>query len=302
MKISSPLIEGAEAFVVDRIPSQDVQAWYSQIGIDVKPYFKNTDTVYIAECVQSGYRFYAPRELMGQGSFYKQLSDAQGEKYYPKARWEHLKALQYFKSNDKVLEIGPGHLAFAQLLKESGVTDITGLEINPTSFNLAESLGVNLLDQTVAEHAEEIQQQYDVVCSFQVLEHVYDVGEFIKACTILLKPGGTLIIAVPNNDSFIQGENLAFNAPPHHMGLWTERVLVGLTNYFPLTFRTLWREPLRTTEVNRWMHWKEQGLVSSRFMRVVLYRFGLRYLVIGVVKLFRKNMRGQSMLAIFCKK
>lgn len=301
MKLKSPLIPDANARVISRISSEKIVAWYHKTGIDVTEYFENIPEVLVAECELSGFRFYAPEEAMGQGEFYQRLSDSRGSEYYPAARWEHKQALHYFKPDNKVLEIGPGHLAFARLLKEAGVTNITGLEINPTSFDLAKKLGVTLLNESVTDHTVGHEGAYDVVCSFQVLEHVYDVHSYLDACARLLKPGGTLIVAVPNNDSFIQGEELAYNAPPHHMGLWSESVLTSLPKYFPLSFKKLWREPLRKEEASRWMHWKEKGLIRSRVMRVLLYRLRLRHIIIFFIQLFRKRFRGQSMLAIFTK-
>ncbi len=43
-------------------------------------------------------------------------------------------------------------------------------------------------------------EQYDVVCSFGVVEHFEDTSGALKAAAIFLKPGGLLITPAPNHN------------------------------------------------------------------------------------------------------
>ena len=45
-------------------------------------------------------------------------------------------------------------------------------------------------------------QRFDLIILFHVLEHLSDPVEVIKRCADLLKPGGTLVVSVPNFDSW----------------------------------------------------------------------------------------------------
>ena len=82
-------------------------------------------------------------------------------------------------------------------------------------------------------HAENNAGKYDIVCLFQVLEHLTELTNFIQAIHKCLKPGGKFCIAVPNNDGFVSyTPNYTFNLPPHHTILWTERSLRFLANKF----------------------------------------------------------------------
>lgn len=78
---------------------------------------------------------------------------------------------------------------------------------------------------------------FDTVCAFQVLEHVYDVRGFMTDLSALVKPGGRLIIAVPNNEPYIRRFNPynAWNCPPHHVGLWNRASLEAMGRLFGLT-------------------------------------------------------------------
>ena len=81
------------------------------------------------------------------------------------------------------------------------------------------------------EHAE----FYDVVCSFQVLEHIDDTRRFIYDSLRCLKPGGRLIQSVPNEGSFLgcQSNNI-LNMPPHHATRWTTNALSYVAKMFNL--------------------------------------------------------------------
>jgi SAM-dependent methyltransferase len=75
-----------------------------------------------------------------------------------------------------------------------------------------------------------------VVCSFQVLEHIYDVKSFLEASLHVLKPKGKLIIGVPNNEPYFLGYDkyATLNLPPHHMGLWNKSVFEKVAPLFNL--------------------------------------------------------------------
>ena len=73
----------------------------------------------------------------------------------------------------------------------------------------------------IEDHADQRPGHYDAVTSFQVLEHVTEPASFLRACVKALRPGGRLLLGVPNNDSFLGLlEDNWLNMPPHHMSLW----------------------------------------------------------------------------------
>lgn len=179
------------------------------------------------ECKDCDLRFYDPPITGGYG-FYGQLQ--QFWWYYKKEKPEFDYAKSYINTNDRVLEIGCGEGYFGELIKEC---DYTGLD--PYSQNS------KVIKQNIHEH----QGIYDVVCGFQVLEHVTDTGEFIKSALRCLKTNGLLILSVPNEDSFLgKIEGWSLNYPPHHVTRFTEQCLKNIANLFNLTFEDLKREPM----------------------------------------------------------
>jgi SAM-dependent methyltransferase len=54
----------------------------------------------------------------------------------------------------------------------------------------------------------------DVVVNFQVIEHLWDQGQFVGECLRALRPGGVLLISTPNRITFSPGRDTPIN--PFH--------------------------------------------------------------------------------------
>jgi 2-polyprenyl-3-methyl-5-hydroxy-6-metoxy-1,4-benzoquinol methylase len=97
----------------------------------------------------------------------------------------------------KILDIGAGTGEFLLVAKNDGWQTI-GIEPSERAKSIALNKGVSIVELTT-----ELEDQYfDVISMWHVLEHVPDLNKQIKELKRLLKPTGTLIIAVPNFKSF----------------------------------------------------------------------------------------------------
>jgi SAM-dependent methyltransferase len=54
----------------------------------------------------------------------------------------------------------------------------------------------------------------DVVVNFQVIEHLWDQGQFVTECRRVLRPGGVLLMSTPNRITFSPGRDTPIN--PFH--------------------------------------------------------------------------------------
>ncbi|UUO00768.1 class I SAM-dependent methyltransferase [Mycolicibacterium novocastrense] len=54
----------------------------------------------------------------------------------------------------------------------------------------------------------------DVVVNFQVIEHLWDQGQFVRECLRVLRPGGCLLMSTPNRITFSPGRDTPIN--PFH--------------------------------------------------------------------------------------
>jgi len=149
----------------------------------------------------------APEKL---GSYYESddyISHTDGkrslfEKLYhtvkQKALRDKIKLIEGFQpTKGKILDIGAGTGDFLVMAKKNG-WNIVGLEPSLKAKAIAQSKGVILLDKLsqMANHSA------DVITMWHVLEHVPDVEVHIAELKRIIKPEGTIIIAVPNYRSY----------------------------------------------------------------------------------------------------
>ncbi|MGV3461683.1 MAG: class I SAM-dependent methyltransferase [Flavobacterium sp.] len=96
-----------------------------------------------------------------------------------------------------LLDIGAGTGDFAAEAAKGGWS-VTGFEPSEKARAIAKSKGVALVNDT----AELPDASFDVITMWHVLEHVPNVEKQIAELKRLVKPGGHIIIAVPNFKSF----------------------------------------------------------------------------------------------------
>lgn len=101
------------------------------------------------------------------------------------------------KQSQTVFEIGSGTGFLAWFLKQQNFT-ITGSEINLQYISFArEQFGVALKEITSGKLPFS-SNSADVVCSFDVLEHIPDTQKHLQQVYSILKPGGFYVFSTPN--------------------------------------------------------------------------------------------------------
>lgn len=132
-----------------------------------------------------------------------------------------------------LLDIGAGTGDFLVAAKEGG-WEVFGMEPNMNALKLASEKGLVLkssLDQFK-------NRQFDVITLWHVLEHVPNLGETILELSSLVKPNGTLIIAVPNfksYDALHYGKYwAAFDTPRHLWHFSGKSLMLLFDNHFQL--------------------------------------------------------------------
>ena len=100
-------------------------------------------------------------------------------------------------SKGSLLDIGAGTGEFLNVAKENG-WNCVGVEPSEKAKAIALKKGVSFSETTnvLKDHS------FDVITMWHVLEHVPNIENQIKELKRLLKPNGTILIAVPNFNSF----------------------------------------------------------------------------------------------------
>lgn len=148
-------------------------------------------------------------------------------------------------SKGHLLDVGAGTGAFAASMQKSG-WHITGLEPDKTAReNARKNHDIALLEPDNLFSLPE--ESYDVITLWHVLEHVHQLHEYLDTFYKILKPGGKLIIAVPNftgdDSAHYQQYWAAYDVPrhlyhfsPQSMRQLMKKHLFSITNYKPMWF------------------------------------------------------------------
>ena len=97
----------------------------------------------------------------------------------------------------RILDIGAGTGDFLNVTKQNGWETI-GVEPSDKAKAIALKKEVPFVEETTSLESH----SFDVITMWHVLEHVPDLDSQIKELKRLLKPNGSLIVAVPNFKSF----------------------------------------------------------------------------------------------------
>ncbi|GIV37032.1 MAG: methyltransferase [Cyclobacteriaceae bacterium] len=128
-----------------------------------------------------------------------------------------------------LLDLGCGTGAFLHEMKRSG-WEVTGVE----PANIARRQAENILNQRLFTRLDELpQKSYRVITLWHVLEHLHRPDTTLKRCRELLEPGGLLVIAVPNPDSFDAlhyRQHWAGFDVPRHLWHFTRQAMKTLLN------------------------------------------------------------------------
>lgn len=291
--ILSPLT-GKPSSLTRRLPSAPIIAAYKeQFGYDASSLFVGIPEVGLYAC-DSGFRFYAPFSLSGPEALYRAL-----EKFdwnYKEDKWEHHAALPFVKAGDRLLDVGCGEGNFLAKGQAVGAT-VSGIELNKQAAGIARNRGISVHEEMLSPHVP--QQLYDVVTSFQVLEHVTDPLKFVTDSVRVLRPGGTLIIGVPNDDGFLRLDmHAVLNQPPHHMGLWNRKSLSSLVNLVDVNLLAFDVEPLAE---HAWYQSVIETTYLTKFQRRLFHRLGFAKAFTAYVKDNAHTIAGHTIVAVYKK-
>lgn len=177
----------------------------------LKDYFLSQESFSLVKNESFGFLETHPQPLDRLADYYESpdyISHTDGHKTWFEKIYQFIKkrnirykfSLIQSKTNSKnLLDYGCGagdFLAYAQ----SKNWQVMGVEPNEKARGLAQKkIGKNLVKNL---ELKEIDQQFDVITLWHVLEHIPNLFEFMESLKSKLKENGQLIIAVPNHQSF----------------------------------------------------------------------------------------------------
>jgi 2-polyprenyl-3-methyl-5-hydroxy-6-metoxy-1,4-benzoquinol methylase len=128
----------------------------------------------------------------------------------------------------KVVDIGANTGELLDFAKERGCLTY-GVEYSQTSMNILKDKGHKVLNSL-----EESNSLFDVICAFDLVEHLYDVPTFFNACFSRLNSNGVIVILTGNIKSFsssFSGSKWWYVSYPEHVVFLSEKYISGFTPF-----------------------------------------------------------------------
>lgn len=250
--------EKDELEIIEEIDSHELISLYKRVrGIDISEEIQTEKLIFIKNRKINFYFFYP--FVSGSSKFYEELTS---KPQYVAEKDEYLFASKYIKNTDKVLDVGCGWGWFKNYIPDS---DYMGIEFSEKSIQKCKEKNINVTSVLIQDFAKK-DEKFDVVVSFQVLEHIENPLFFVKSMAESATEKGLIILSVPNLDSFMSiRENNYLNLPPHHISWWSKDSLKYIAD--ALNLEVLDYEVERLKDFNTIMDTYLKNLLNTLFKR-----------------------------------
>lgn len=144
---------------------------------------------------------------------------------FGKERLEYVvQKCEFKKTTDNLLDLGCGPGYFLKYLDDYGIK-CSGLELTDFFIDICKSQGLNVKKSFLED---EVNNSYNIITMFDVLEHLNDPLSFFKTANKKLKAGGYILAYTPNINSFafkIQEGKQNLLLPYEHLSFYDNKSL-----------------------------------------------------------------------------
>lgn len=106
----------------------------------------------------------------------------------------------------------------------------TGLDIQEDAITKAqEYYGDHFFCESIEKYVSHCREKFDLICSFEVVEHLPQPKVFLKTCLSLLNDDGELILTTPNGDQ-LRHDEWGWDLPPIHLTVFSRTSFAHLAS------------------------------------------------------------------------
>jgi len=199
----------------------------------IRDFKKEENKFSLYECSKCQIQFWLPLKNPGnewyeESGGYK-IRNIIKPKIYRGYHKKFLETHKDFPKNTKVLDLGCGTGEFINELKERGCLvwgvdfDRGAIKTAKEYFKLENIFAMNFEDFFKKENLPE----FDIICFFEIIEHLDNPLAFIRSVKDLLKTNGKFFLSTPYRERMLPNLN-NWDFPPNHLTRWNEKALANL--------------------------------------------------------------------------
>ena len=139
---------------------------------------------------------------------------------------ELLDTFEKFRKTNKILDVGCGIGYFLEVAKERG-WEVYGTEFTDEAIQICSSKGINMQKGILSTRNYQ-SEEYDIITSFEVIEHINNPIEELTNFHALLRKGGLVYVTTPNFNSLVRyrlKSDYNVICYPEHLSYYTPKTL-----------------------------------------------------------------------------
>jgi 2-polyprenyl-3-methyl-5-hydroxy-6-metoxy-1,4-benzoquinol methylase len=146
---------------------------------------------------------------------------------------ELLDEFEKHRKTNKILDVGCGEGAFLIEAQKRG-WEAHGTEYGENTYQRCLSKGIKM-QKGILEPSNYEKGSFDIITSFEVIEHINNPREEINNISSLIRPGGLFYCTTPNFNAlgrFLLNKNYSILHYPEHLSYYTPKTLTHLLEQF----------------------------------------------------------------------
>lgn len=142
---------------------------------------------------------------------------------------EILDSFEPYRKNNKLIDVGCGIGYFLEVAKERG-WEVYGTEFTDKAIHICSQKGIKM-KKGILDPKNYIPEEFDIITSFEVIEHINNPIDEISNMKMILRDGGIIYVTTPNFNSllrYILKSNYDVITFPEHLSYYTPKTLSRL--------------------------------------------------------------------------
>ncbi len=268
-------------FEVRHLTGYLLHSWASERGFPVAPIVACRDCGFVFKSVQLSAHYLDEHYTQLPEDYMERVAEEVTE-HREDYRVARRMLLEAFPAGGSILDVGCASGYFLHSLGEGW--EKHGLEIFHLAALRARERGEITVHECELASARFANESFDVVCSFDVVEHLSDPMAFFREAYRILKPSGWLLLGTGDSSSagaLLSGSRWTYFGIPEHVSFFSRRSL-------KLALR---RAGFRHAEFKKIHHGERRVAVTTGWLRAVGKHWAIAFFGEGItrMRLFRQK-------------